>query len=310
MVGSNVLIGIPDDLQSNKVKFRLALQSDGEKVRRMVGNGAVRYIRVPLKNFDSILSSRLVIVAAEGDELRACLISIWPYPPYAWLDALAAEQGPACDKIVDGLLDCFEHYLDLLGAHQVSCSFDDGDSNPVREILMAKGFSVTSRFLHYEKTNFSVPKFETDHTVVRSCTNQDLASVYRIEEASFEPEWRNNGAKLRQIIDRFPSFMVALIDGIVAGFQYSTVDGTGVGKFVHTAVAPRFRGLNVGKALLADAIDFFQRQRVKYIEVRTEKNRIAAQRLFTSFGFLPKGPHRDVLTKKLKLYWKRKLARD
>jgi len=283
-----------------KVSFRLALRSDCEGIRRLLNVSVFRYARVPLANLESILSSRLAIVAVEKGRLRGSVISIWPYPPIAWLDALAADRGPSSDTIVDDLLDRFEQALRSWHVQRVSCSFDDGDSNEMRGMLVTRGFTPKGRFMRYEKMDFSVPHFEAPHTTLRPCAKHDLPDICRIEEASFAPEWRNSEEMLMRAIDRFPSFKVALVDGAVAGLQYSTIDA-GVGRIIHLAVAPRFRGLNVAKSLLADVIRFFQRRRVKRIEVRVEQNLTDARCLYVSFGFLPKAPDREVLTKDLEL---------
>lgn len=257
------------------------------------------YVRVPMRDLDKILSSRLAIVATVNGDLKGALISIWPRPPYAWLDALVAQPDACNGGVFDALLKAFEQHLKVTGVRNVLCSIEDGDDESVRLRLVDRGFRVVTRFLRYQKADLSVPRIDLGPVTVRPAMKKDLAALYRIEDACFEPPWRIHRATLKRFIDLYPRFSVACIGGDCVGFHYSTVDGQGTGDFIHVAVDPGHRGLNIGKLLLADAIEFFQAERASHVESRTESGNQAAQRLFAAFDFQLKGPHRDVLGKDL-----------
>ncbi len=283
-----------------KLTTRLAKPTDRARVKKMFESGAISYARVPLRDLDYILASRLVIVATHRDCIQGALISIWPRPPHAWLDALTVGPLERCDAIVDALLDGFDDYVALVGARQILCSLEEGDQNLIRERLAASGFNLATKFLRYEKNDFTVPAFDSRRIAVRPARKRDLSAIARIERACFRPPWRNSLASLARTLDHSAIFNAALVDGQIAGFQYGSVEN-GIGEFIHVAVDPAFRGMNVAKRLLADAIAYFQRAGVSSIELRTEQTNTSAQRLFTGFGFHRQGPHREVFAKVLTL---------
>lgn len=277
---------------------RLARRGDRKKIKKMLEDDAA-YARVPLKDLDHILSSRLVLVATDGDHPKGALVSIWPCPPSAWLDALAVQPGPAGDDIADALLDAFEEHAARKGVRQVLCSIEARNDEAARGSLVARGFQLLTQFIRYEKDNFDVPAFDAPEVAIAAADQGELSAIHRIEKACFEPPWRDDRSRLKAMMRRYPHFRVALLNGDIAGFAYSAIDNALVGQFVRLAVDPAARGRNAAKALLADAIEFFDHRGVRHIETRTERNNKAARRLFTSFGFRRKGPHRDVFCKHL-----------
>lgn len=278
--------------------IRLAKRGDRKKIKKMLEDD-VSYARVALRDLDHILSSRLVVVATDGRSLKGALVSIWPRKPYAWLDALAVEPSPLCDSVAGALLDAFEDRLVAAGVGEVLCSIEANDDGMARRWLQTRGFRVVNQFIRFEKKDFDVPAFDAPRVAITTADQGHLSLIHRIEKACFEPPWRDDRSRLREVMVRYPHFRVASIDGTIAGFAYSTIDGAKVGQFVHLAVDPASRGLNVAKELLADAIEFFGSQGVRHIETRTECKNKTARRLFTSFGFRRKGPHRDVFGKHL-----------
>ena len=266
----------------------------------MFESGAISYARVPLRDLDYILTSRLVIVATHRDNVQGALISIWPRPPYAWLDALAIGSTESCRLVLDTLLDGFDDYVALIGARQSLCSLEEGRHHLIRERLLAQGFQLATKFQRFEKNDFDVPSFDSTNISVRPGRKRDLPAIARIERACFRPPWRNSQASLAHTLEHSPIFNVALVDGQIVGFQYGSIENS-TGEFIHVAVDPAFRRLNVAKSLLAEAIAYFKRAGVSTIELRTEQSNTSAQRLFATFGFHRHGPHREVFAKTLNL---------
>jgi ribosomal-protein-alanine N-acetyltransferase len=276
-----------------------SVQPDDEiLVQQLFENSGKRFTRVPIKDLRAIVQSRLALVAVQGDNLRGVIVSIWPEAPFAWLDAMAVAPGED-DRILDVLLDSLEDRVRESGARQVLCSVEQGDSGWVQRKLLARGFQLSTRFLRYEKNDFKVPPIDAPEIMLRSAEMRDLPEIFRVEAACFEPPWRCEESGLRHMLERCAIFRVAVIDGMVAGFQYSDIDDAEVGQFLHVAVAPRFRGLKVANVLLADAVEFFEGHGARWIETRTEQRNVRAQRLFASFGFQLAISYRDVFAKVL-----------
>jgi ribosomal-protein-alanine N-acetyltransferase len=278
---------------------RLADSNDRQSIIALLRAEQESFLRIPISNIDDILNSRLVIKATQENRLVGCLLSIWSTPPLGWLDAVVIDHRADWSEVFQALLRTFEGYLSLRGATKVYCSVEDGIDGLIRLALKEQGYEQTTRFIRYTKHNFLIPVFRLPRINVRKVQRNDIPMLAKIETASFSPPWQMDDKALNQAASRYSYFRVAEnTEGKIVGYQYSHVkDETGY--FIHLAVSPAARGINIGKVLLTDAMAHFQGCGVQSVEVRTEQSNRTARRLYCSFGFKPNGASRAILMKDL-----------
>ncbi len=145
-------------------------------------------------------------------------------------------------------------------------NFQRGDVSKMKEIA-PRAFGVWTR-LALDKT---LPKEKTDD--------------YLIKEASWYA---------KRVSDREKGFgvLVAEEDGDVVGYIVAGIDkvkseifGFSWGHIISLAVDPDYHGRGIGSALIAAGLDWLKEKGVKYAEVLTDQNNIAAIRAYEKNDF-------------------------
>ena len=160
-----------------------------------------------------------------------------------------------------------------------------------RNWIAALGFGVgpVNWVETYVKNGVDVPFARTDGRVqIRPVRPEDYEALAAIEAAAFEPIWRHSPAGLAAAKLQSLAFTVAVVDDVVAGFQYSTRSQEGA-HLVRLTVSPRHQGLGIGTALLADAFAQYETLGIDVVTLNTQVDNLASQRLYQKFGFKPAG---------------------
>ena len=149
--------------------------------------------------------------------------------------------------------------------------------------LMGNDFRPTQTILTFQKTNFAIPDPGHPSVIVRPATPGDFAAILSIDRAAFEPLWHNTWQTLAECLGA-PFFDVAELDGCVVGYAHATLTGRHA-HLARIAVHTAWQGQHIGTRLLAEAIRFFQHQRVFGITLNTQHDNARARRLYEWFGF-------------------------
>lgn len=79
---------------------------------------------------------------------------------------------------------------------------------------------------------------------------------------------------------------VAEVDGEVAGYVCTRIYSSVLtGHIANLAVARRFQGIGVGRALMQAALEHFRQEGMHYARVETLEQNFKGQRLYPAFGF-------------------------
>jgi ribosomal-protein-alanine N-acetyltransferase len=131
--------------------------------------------------------------------------------------------------------------------------------------------------------------------LIRPADQTDLEPVARVDEAAFEPLWQQDLAMLSATSLLAETFTVAELDGEIVGYQLSTRSGD-IGHLARLAVEPRWQRHGLGRALVADMLNFFHRTGATGVTVNTQRDNLASQRLYERMGFRPTGSRVPVWT--------------
>jgi ribosomal-protein-alanine N-acetyltransferase len=123
--------------------------------------------------------------------------------------------------------------------------------------------------------------------VIKRATPSDAAALAAFENRCFTIEdWRLNRRVFYYHLRRKNYLIKAEIDGAIAGYALVfTAKNSGWARLYAIGVDPFYRRRGVGRALLAEAIDYARRigKRRIFLEVRADN--LPAIRLYEKFGF-------------------------
>jgi ribosomal-protein-alanine N-acetyltransferase len=123
---------------------------------------------------------------------------------------------------------------------------------------------------------------------IRPVRSEEMAVLAEIEAVAFEPLWRHSATALGLARQQAGSFDVAVLDGRIAGFQFSTRSPRGA-HLARMTVHPAYQGRGIGAALLAEAISQYRAEGLRRVTLNTQVDNLASKRLYGRFGFRPSG---------------------
>lgn len=122
--------------------------------------------------------------------------------------------------------------------------------------------------------------------IIRDCTVKDISGVVAIENVSFDDPYPES--LFVSFLNKFRSgFRVADSNGILVGYSIilpSAERHTAV--ITSLAVRPDFKRTKIGTRLLEDAISIAEMIEAPSITLQVAVNNIAAQALYSKFGFV------------------------
>jgi ribosomal-protein-alanine N-acetyltransferase len=153
-------------------------------------------------------------------------------------------------------------------------------ARPYRE----SGFQSFQTITKMQKRGFDYPRVLKTVRIVPA-EESLLEPLVDLERRAFSPFWWLDKDSFREFL-RDHHFVVALLKNGVVGYNISNILGE-QGTIYRLGVHPGYRGQGIGSQLLAEAIGWFARHRVKSIALTTQKENQEGQRLYRKFGFEP-----------------------
>ncbi len=266
--------------------MRMLTGQDISLVNRLLQTSEYVYQRFTIEELPTILRHYPAVGSFHGNSLRGFLLSQTVYPPTAWIAGFCVSwtESRAYLSILYSLLDRLERILVTKGVRYLHYSGNDTEGDWLREVLLKRGF-FPYRFLYaYDKIDFFIPSLGNPHVIVRPVRETDIPALLTIEEACFENVWRYDAISFKDIAVTHPYFVVAELHGRIVGYQFNALDGD-YGYLVRIAVHPSVNSQGIGARLMAEAIRFFERERVQRIMLNTQEENTHAHGLYEWFGF-------------------------
>jgi len=164
--------------------------------------------------------------------------------------------------------------------------------------LRDHGFVVDNVIVAYAKSDWAVPSRGNQEVFVRPAQPRDFPALIALDRAAFDPLWQNTAEVFRDVLANYPHFVVAELDGVVVGYQFSNLTEDR-GYLARVAVHPDHQGRGIGVRLMAEAIDFFKGEGARVITLNSQEDNQASQRLYRWFGFRLMGEEALVLRRYL-----------
>jgi ribosomal protein S18 acetylase RimI-like enzyme len=130
--------------------------------------------------------------------------------------------------------------------------------------------------------------------MIRQATPEDIKSLLRLEEECFSVD-RLSQRSFRYLLTKANAVtFVDERDGEIAGYAMLLFNaGTSLARLYSIAVSPRFRGRDIGKALVAAAEEAARERDSVYIRLEVRKDNAASIALFEQAGYRRFGEYDD-----------------
>jgi ribosomal protein S18 acetylase RimI-like enzyme len=231
----------------------------------------------------------MFIVVERGKDIVGTLFAATDGLPVAWVRVATLDDQVSIDEWLDLSLPVLLEGLRHHGTQTVAW-MDWGAW--AGTALEARGFRRLADVITLAKHDRALPKTPLAPAQVRPVTDDDAPAIVTIDRAAFTAHWWHTEATQRQRISSSLYFVVAEVEGAVAGYA----DGDLHPPRAHLnrlAVHPAYQGRGIGASLLHHALQTFWRGGATEVSLNTQTENLASQRLYRRFGFVPTG---DVMT--------------
>lgn len=155
------------------------------------------------------------------------------------------------------------------------------------DLLLTSNFTVNHKvvMLRIELSQSQIDPLPVPASAnLRLMSLEDLPAVQVVDEAAFQPIWRNSLTSLEIAFHQADMATVAELEGEIIGYQISTKTESRV-HLARLAVHPRHQGRHVGRSLLLDMLTQYQRRGVTRVTVNTQKDNSSSLFLYQRAGF-------------------------
>jgi len=224
---------------------------------------------------------------AEQDDLVEAVLACPPDPPdVAWIRLFCAAEILNRNRLWNMLLEqALKDLSQRPGMTLAAICLQDW----FERLLVASGFKSYQDIVVLEWSG-QVPQAVPTPTeiTIRPMTTEDLPQVQKIDEAAFDPLWRNSMDSLQLAFEQSVWSTVAVNqDGIIA-YQISTAISLN-GHLARLAVQPGFQRSHVGHALVRDLLEYFHQKHAWRVTVNTQSDNFASLSLYQKTGFYRTG---------------------
>lgn len=278
-----------------EVTVRQAAIADEKSVVRLIEEASRAYLRFKLEGLKDCLGTRPFLLAYARGQLLGYMFWDLRRRPLARLRGAGLADGWPVSDYLQTLLP---PSLELLRAQGATALIYVGSEEWLAIPLQDHGFVVDNTIVAYAKSDWSVPSHGNQQVFVRPAQPRDFPALVALDLASFDPLWQNTAEVFRDVLADYPYFVVAELDGVVVGYQFSNLS-EGQGYLARVAVHPDHQGQGIGMRLMAEAIDFFKGEGARVITLNTQQDNQASRRLYRRFGFRLVGEEALVLRRDL-----------
>ena len=119
-------------------------------------------------------------------------------------------------------------------------------------------------------------------------TEEHIEQVLQVEEACFSIPWTREDYQREMKENKMAIYRIAVLDDKIVGYagMWHVVTE---GHITNVAVLEQYRRRGVAKALMEEIINIAQQKQMIGITLEVRISNIAAQKLYTKYGFRPEG---------------------
>lgn len=233
---------------------------------------------------------------AAPPRLAACLAAVADPVPAAWVRVACLGNVSAPKEVLAALLE--EVVSKLRGTAVSELGWLAVDSWP-NQWLPTLNFYIANEIETYVKIGKDIPRIPLPGGLtIRRAHPDDMVTLAKIEADAFTPLWRHSASGLGMAYRQAFSFDVAEWNDRIVGFQFSTRNHNSA-HLARMTVTPDAQQSGIGSALLTNALQTYQQHNLHYISLNTQIDNKPSQKLYTKFGFQPRGQHLPVWVRQI-----------
>ncbi|HYX51180.1 MAG TPA: hypothetical protein VE843_15645, partial [Ktedonobacteraceae bacterium] len=176
----------------NATQVRLLTSNDLPLVQRLLNTSEFIYQRFTLEELPMLLKHYPAVGMFHGDTMTAFLLSQTVNAPSAWIGGFGVSWTESREYItfLEMLLEYLTKHFIKRGVRYLYYSGNDMQNDWLRDILLARKFTLHRLLYSYDKYNYTVPSTGNPNVTLRHVEKRDIPALLAIEEACFEDLWR------------------------------------------------------------------------------------------------------------------------
>ena len=232
-------------------------------------------------------------VLEEGGHLLGALACPPDPDSIAWIRLFVFSSHPASPSVWPPLWNAARDQLIETGGATVAVI---ATQRWFDSILVESGFDLNGHITLLE-WNYQSPKRAPlpSNINLRAMTIDDLPRVVEVDNAAFEPLWRNSLPALRKAYSQSSHAFVVEDPSGLLGYELSTGSPLGA-HLARLAVLPEAQGRGLGATLVGDLIDRILNSGGSRLTVNTQADNAASLALYHKLGFHLTGEQFPVYT--------------
>lgn len=274
------------------ISTRPASANDRLILERLLGSANLIHNHLDWQPPQDWLGQQPFRFALARDKVAGALAAPPDMPNVAWVRLMAVAHGYAAETVLDPLWAESLPTLRDLGIHQVNCMLLEGWLVPHLQRWGYYRFSdvVVLRRLPNRPTP-SIPDLGSLH--LRLARPGDLDALTVVDNAAFAAPWQYSRAVIQQALLQSSYVTVAELNGAVVGYQLSS-GGRAGGHLARLAVWPQLQGHGIGRLLVGQVVEHFEKLGAPVITVNTQRDNNSSLAVYRAFGFDLTGEHYEV----------------
>ncbi len=275
-------------MASNSQHMRLLRIEDVPLIERLLNTSEYVYQRFTPEELPLLLQHYPAVGLFHRESLQGFLLSQITHPPASWISGFGVTWTESVNyiSILNKLLPALEAQLLRRNVSQLHYSGNDAERDWLRALLLKWGFFPYSYLYSYDKFDYKIPSSGNQQVRLRPVKiDRDMHALLNLEQLCFEDLWRYDATAFTDIATTHPYFVVAELQNRVIGYQFNALESD-AGYLVRIAVDPAYMSQGIGARLMAEAIRFFEREKVVRIMLNTQEENLHAHRLYEWFGFI------------------------
>ncbi len=123
---------------------------------------------------------------------------------------------------------------------------------------------------------------------IQQMTQEHIDDVLTIEQSCFALPWTREDFEREMTENKLAIYIIAVLDGKIVGYagMWHVVTE---GHITNVAVLQEYRKQGIGNALIEEIIRIAEQREMIGITLEVRISNIAAQKLYTKYGFRPEG---------------------
>jgi ribosomal protein S18 acetylase RimI-like enzyme len=288
MIVNNTSPSVREDL-----KVRPAVSSDQQKIADLISFEAHVHRHLDWRTPLDWIGTSPYWVLEEGGRIVGALACPPDPDLIAWIRLFVFSSHPAGQLAWSALWDAARGQLAETGGALVAVI---ATQRWFDSILIESGFDLNGHITLLEWNYQSVKHTSLPSDInLRAMTSDDLPRVVEVDNAAFEPLWRNSLPALSKALSQASHAFVAEDASGMLGYELSTGAPLGA-HLARLAVRPEVQGRGIGAALVFDLIERILDDGGSRLTVNTQANNAASLALYHKFGFHRTGEQFPVYT--------------